>query len=380
VKTIPPLDLSRQYQALQDEINTAVLAVLASCQYIGGPTVAQFEQSFARYIGTPHCISCNSGTDALYLALRAYDIGPGDEVITSPFTFIATAEVISMVGATPVFVDIVPQTFNLDPQQVANAVTPRTKAIMPVHLFGQSADMTQLIAIAQAHSFPVIEDCAQATGAKWNGQKVGSIGEIGCFSFYPSKNLGGYGDGGAITTHRADLAEKMRIVRDHGRRSGYIHEAVGMNSRLDGIQAAILEVKLRYLDGWNTQRQAVAQQYNQLLDGIPGIVLPSVQEGTDSVWNQYTIRVIHDGALDCAESRRDLVRQGLLEHGVQSMVYYPLPLHRQPVYASLNYQIGQLPIADRAALEVLSLPMFPELTLSEQEQVRTSLKDVLLCC
>jgi dTDP-4-amino-4,6-dideoxygalactose transaminase len=380
VKTIPPLDLGRQYQALQDEINTAVLTVLASCQYIGGPTVAQFEQSFATYIGTPYCISCNSGTDALYLALRAYDIGPGDEVITSPFTFIATAEVISMVGATPVFVDIVPQTFNLDPQQVANAVTPQTKAIMPVHLFGQSADMTQLMAIAQAHSLPVIEDCAQATGATWNGKTVGSIGEIGCFSFYPSKNLGGYGDGGAITTHRADLAEKMRIVRDHGRRSGYIHEAVGMNSRLDAIQAAILEVKLRYLEGWNTQRQAVAQQYNQLLDGIPGIVLPSVQDGADNVWNQYTIRVTHDGGLDCVESRRDRVRQGLLEHGVQSMVYYPLPLHRQPVYASLNYQIGQLPIADRAALEVLSLPMFPELTLSEQEQVRTSLKDVLLCC
>jgi dTDP-4-amino-4,6-dideoxygalactose transaminase len=380
VKTIPPLDLSRQYQALQDEINTAVLAVLASCQYIGGPTVAQFEQSFAHYIGTPHCISCNSGTDALYLALRAYDIGPGDEVITSPFTFIATAEVISMVGATPVFVDIVPQTFNLDPQQVANAVTPQTKAIMPVHLFGQSANMTQLMAIAQAHSLPVIEDCAQATGARWNGQTVGSIGEIGCFSFYPSKNLGGYGDGGAITTHCADLAKKMRIVRDHGRRSGYIHETVGMNSRLDAIQAAILEVKLRYLEGWNTQRQTVAQHYNQLLDGIPGIVLPSVQDGADSVWNQYTIRVTHDGVLDCAESRRDRVRQGLLEHGVQSMVYYPLPLHRQPVYTSLNYQIGQLPIADRAALEVLSLPMFPELTLSEQEQVRTSLKDVLLCC
>ncbi len=380
MKTIPPLDLGRQYQALQDEINTAVLAVLASCQYIGGPTVAQFEQSFASYIGTPYCISCNSGTDALYLALRAYDIGPGDEVITSPFTFIAMAEVISMVGATPVFADIVPQTFNLDPQQVAHAITPRTKAIMPVHLFGQSADMTQLMAIAQAHSLPVIEDCAQATGAMWNGQKVGRIGEIGCFSFYPSKNLGGYGDGGAITTHRADLAEKMRILRDHGRRSGYLHEAVGMNSRLDALQATILEVKLRYLDHWNTQRQAIAQQYNQLLDGIPGIVLPSTQEGTDCVWNQYTIQVTHDGTLDCTEPRRDRVRQGLLEHGVQSMVYYPLPLHRQPVYASLNYRIAQLPMADRAALEVLSLPMFPELTLPEQEQVRNSLKDVLIDC
>jgi dTDP-4-amino-4,6-dideoxygalactose transaminase len=380
VKTIPPLDLGRQYQALQDEINTAVLAVLGSGQYISGPIVAKFERSFANYIGTPYCISCNSGTDALYLALRAYDIGPGDEVITSPFTFIATAEVVSMAGATPVFVDIDPQTFNLDPQQVEKAITGRTKAIMPVHLFGHPAQMTQLMAIAQSHNLPIIEDCAQATGATWQGQKVGSIGEIGCFSFYPSKNLGGYGDGGAITTHRADLAEKMRIVRDHGRRSGYVHEVVGMNSRLDAVQAAILEVKLRYLNQWNIQRQQVAQRYAQLLDTIPGISIPLAQSEPDCVWNQYTIRVLHTGTLDCTETRRDRVRQGLLDQGVQSMVYYPVPLHRQPVYTDLNYQIGQLPLTDQAALEVLSLPMFPELTLSEQEQVQNSLKDVLLCC
>jgi dTDP-4-amino-4,6-dideoxygalactose transaminase len=380
LNTIPPLDLGRQYQALQTEINTAVLSVLASSQYIGGPVVAQFEQNFAKYIETPFCISCNSGTDALYLALRAFDIGPGDEVITSPFSFIATAEVISMVGATPVFVDIVPQTFNLDPHQVKQAITPRTRAIIPVHLFGHPAQMDRLMAIAQAHNLPVIEDCAQATGASWKhsegkNQKVGSIGEIGCFSFYPSKNLGGCGDGGAITTRSAELAEKMRIVRDHGRRSGYIHEAVGMNSRLDSIQAAILDVKLPYLEQWNRQRQVVAEQYAQLLENIPGITLP--QTLVESVWNQYTIRVQHDGSLGDASVRRDRVRTELLEQGVQSMVYYPLPLHRQPVYANLGYQLGQLPEADRAALEVLSLPMFPELTEIEQERVRDGLKDAL---
>jgi dTDP-4-amino-4,6-dideoxygalactose transaminase len=378
---IPPLDLGRQYQALQTEINTAVLSVLASSQYIGGPVVAQFEQNFASYIETPFCISCNSGTDALYLALRAFDIGPGDEVITSPFSFIATAEVISMVGATPVFVDIVPQTFNLDTHQVEQAITSRTRAIIPVHLFGHPAQMDQLMAIAQAHNLPIIEDCAQATGASWkNGegkiQKVGSIGDIGCFSFYPSKNLGGCGDGGAITTRSAELGEKMRIVRDHGRKGGYIHEAVGMNSRLDSIQAAILDVKLRYLEQWNRQRQAVAQRYAQLLENIPGITLPPTL--TESVWNQYTIRVQHDGDLGDLGVRRDCVRTELLGQGIQAMVYYPLPLHRQPVYATLGYQLGQLPEADKAALEVLSLPMFPELTELEQERVRDGLKEALI--
>jgi dTDP-4-amino-4,6-dideoxygalactose transaminase len=398
VNTIPPLDLGRQYQAIQDEINAAVLAVLASNQYIGGPIVAQFEQAFGDYHQTPYCISCNSGTDALYLALRAFDIGPGDEVITSPFTFIATAEVISMTGATPVFVDIVPETFNLDAQRLEAAVTPRTKAIIPVHLFGQSADMARVMAVAQAHALPVIEDCAQATGAVWQNsanasQKVGSIGDIGCFSFYPSKNLGGYGDGGAITTHDAKLAEKMRIVRDHGRRSGYIHEAIGMNSRLDAIQAAILLVKLHYLDDWNLQRKAVAERYGELLANIPGITIPNALE--DSVWNQYTIRVAHEGGLDYLEQcrtlglatdlgmsapRRDRIRTALAQRGIESMVYYPLPLHLQPVYAAFGYEVGQLPMAEQAALEVLSLPMFPELTVAEQERVRDGLKDVLLRC
>jgi dTDP-4-amino-4,6-dideoxygalactose transaminase len=293
----------------------------------------------------------------------------------------------------------------LDPKKIEAAITSRTRAIMPVHLFGQSADMMAVMAIARTHELPVIEDCAQATGtlghkATGQSQKVGSIGHIGCFSFYPSKNLGGYGDGGAITTHSADLAEKMRILRDHGRRSGYIHEAIGMNSRLDAIQAAILNVKLRHLDHWNLQRKTVAQHYEQLLDNIPGITIPKAIG--DSVWNQYTIRVNHEGDLHylgrCRDRalyseanlvlranvpeppvpRRDRVRAALAEQGIQSMVYYPLPLHLQPVYAHLGYEVGQLPVADQAALEVLSLPMFPELTPSEQERIRDGLKDVLL--
>jgi dTDP-4-amino-4,6-dideoxygalactose transaminase len=377
---IPPLNLGRQYQSIQAELNAAVLAVLASGQYIGGPAVSQFESTFAQYVGTALCLSCNSGTDALYLALKALDIGPGDEVITSPFTFIATAEAISMVGATPVFTDIVPQTFNLDPQKVAKVITAKTKAILPVHLFGQPADLTALLSLAHTYSLAIVEDCAQATGATWldhqgQVQRVGSAGDIGCFSFYPSKNLGGYGDGGAITTQRADLAEKIRLLRDHGRRSGYFHEVVGINSRLDSIQAAVLSVKLQHLEHWNNQRKAVAQRYDDLLSSVPGIILPS--PSLDSVWNQYTLRIIHEGELDALTSRRDLIRQALLDKGIQSMVYYPVPLHRQPVYAHLNYQLGQLPIADRAALEVLSLPMFPELTVAEQAYIRDSLKDIL---
>ncbi len=381
---IPPLDLGRQYQALEAEINAAVLTVLASSQYIGGPVVAAFEKSFADWIGTPHCISCNSGTDALYLALRAFEVGPGDEVITSPFSFIATAEVISMVGATPVFVDIEPHSFNLDPQQIERAVTPRTRAIIPVHLFGRPAQMDKILAVAQAHSLPLIEDCAQSTGATWlvdslqgnSLKRVGSLGAIGCFSFYPSKNLGGCGDGGAVTTHSATLAQTMRTIRDHGRHSGYVHEMVGMNSRLDSIQAAILNVKLPYLNQWNQRRQAVAQRYGELLGEIADIVLPQASE--HSVWNQYTIRVRHDGELGDSETRRDRVQAELQAQGIQSMVYYPLPLHRQPVYAPLNYRLGQLPEVDRAAAEVLSLPMFPELTEAEQERIRDGLKDALI--
>ncbi len=258
VNPIPAFDIKQQYTTIEAEVSAAVLEVLASGRYIGGPLVEGFEQQFAAYHGVTECVACNSGTDALYLALRVLEIGAGDEVITTPFTFIATSEVISAVGAKPVFVDIDATTFNLDLAQIAAAITPKTKAIIPVHLFGQPVDMTALMAIAQSHNLSVIEDCAQSTGASWGDQKVGSIGHIGCFSFYPTKNLGGCGDGGAITTNDPAIATKLRILRDHGSKIRYIHEEIGVNSRLDALQAAILQIKLRYLDIWNEQRRAIA--------------------------------------------------------------------------------------------------------------------------
>lgn len=377
MNTIPLLDLGCQYTQISEEINAAVLSVLASGRYIGGPLVETFEQQFASYTGTSECVACNSGTDALYLALRSLKIGPGDEVITTPFTFIATAEAVSMVGARPVFVDISAQTFNLDLDQVQNAITERTRAIIPVHLFGQPVDMTRLITIAKAHNLAVVEDCAQATGAAWAGQKVGSLGDVGCFSFYPSKNLGGYGDGGAITTNDPMLASQIRLLRDHGRQGGR-YEAIGMNSRLDVLQAAILQVKLRYLDTWNDQRYAVANRYHQLLSHVPGISLPQELTGSQSVWNQYTIRVLQPSQLPRQHGNyRDLIRKRLQELGTSSVVYYALPLHLQPVYQFLGYQPGQLPVVEQAAQEVLSLPIFPELSSEEQDQIIHGLKDSL---
>jgi dTDP-4-amino-4,6-dideoxygalactose transaminase len=376
VNTIPPFDVSEQFKVIGEEVNAAVLKVLASGRYIGGTTVETFEQEFATYIGTSHAIACNSGTDALYLALRALDIQTGDEVITTPFTFVATAEVISAVGATPVFVDIDPETYNLDLQQVAAAITERTRAVIPVHLFGMPVDMTRLMEIATAHQLWVVEDCAQATGAAWQGQTVGSIGQIGCFSFYPTKNLGACGDGGAITTNDGAIAERLRRLRDHGRKGTYYYTELGVNSRLDAVQAAILQIKLRYLETWNQQRQSIAHRYSQLLSRVPGIKIPGKPDAGQSVWNQYTIRIL-DQTPESANPHRDGVRDRLRERGVLSAVYYPLPLHLQPAYAHLGYQPGQLPHSEQAAREVLSLPMFPELTVEQQDQVVYSLKDCL---
>lgn len=378
VNSIPSLDLARQYTIIEAEVSDAVLGVLASGGYIGGSRVLGFEQQFAAYLSVSECVACNSGTDALYLALRALEIGPGDEVITTPFTFFATAEVISAVGATPVFVDIDAQTFNIDVEQVVTAITDKTRAIIPVHLFGHPVDMTALMAIAQSHQLAVIEDCAQSTGGEWMGQKVGSIGHIGCFSFYPTKNLGACGDGGAVTTNDPAIAAKMRMLREHGEKTRYCHHEIGVNSRLDALQAAILQIKLRYLDIWNDQRRAIAARYNQFLKLVPDLVTPQDLPGAQGVWNQYTIRISSDqGSDSTAVSYRDNVHSLLQQQGVGSMIYYPRPLHLQPVYKGLGYELGQLPVAEQACHEVLSLPMFPELSIEQQEQVIYSLKNCL---
>ena len=368
VNSIPAFDLTQQYRLIGEEVGAKTLEVLASGHYINGSTVERFEQQFASYIGVTDCIGCNSGTDALYLALRALGIGVGDEVITTPFTFISTAGMISAVGATPVFVDVDPQTFNLDLGKIEEAITPRTKAIIPVHLFGQPVDMTRLMAIAQSHHLWVIEDAAQAAGADWAGAKVGSLGHIGCFSFYPTKNLGACGDAGAITTNDGAIAARIKMLRNHGQQQRYRSEAVGINSRLDALQAAVLSIKLNYLEGWNAQRRAIAERYDQFLNHLFGITVPPALAG--HVWHQYTIQV--EGG------KRDDLRQKLQDQGIGSMIYYPVPLHLQPVYKYLGYLAGQLPVTERLAQEVLSLPMFPELSQEQQEQILYALKDSLV--
>ncbi len=369
VSSIPAFDNKQQYSTIATEVSEAVLEVLSSGRYIGGPLVEQLEQKLAAYTNVNECVACNSGTDALYLALRAYDIGGGDEVITTPFTFVATCETISAVGAKPVFVDIDASTYNLDLQQVAAAITPNTKAIIPVHLFGQPVNMTALMELASAKNLIVIEDCAQSTGAVWDKQKVGSIGDIGCFSFYPTKNLGGCGDGGAITINDAEIAQKIRVLKDHGQKTKYHYEEIGVNSRLDSIQAAILLIKLRYLDSWNTLRQKIAARYHQSLKHIPSIMVPQQLSGGAGVWNQYTISVL--------DGKRDLLQNRLKEMGVNTSIYYPRPLHLQPVYQSLGYHPGQLPVAEQACNQVLSLPMFPELSEEQQDRVVYSIKEIM---
>ncbi|HAC63577.1 MAG TPA: Cys/Met metabolism pyridoxal-phosphate-dependent enzyme [Cyanothece sp. UBA12306] len=376
MNTIPPVDLVRQHRPISEAIETAVLEVLRSGRYIGGQTVDDFEKQFSQFVGTKYCIGCNSGTDALLLALRALNIGPGDEVITTPFTFIATAETITLTGAKPVFIDIDRNTFNFDLNLLEAAITPRTKAIIPVHLFGQPVNMSRLMQIAHHHDLYVIEDCAQATGAMWDGEKVGNIGHIGCFSFFPTKNLGTCGDGGVVTTNDPAIADVVRTIKEHGSRQRYYHDLVGINSRLDTIHAAILQIKLSYLDEWNQRRREIAQHYHNLLEPILGIQLPQEIPGGYHVWNQYTILI--EDSFNGAENKRDHLKQKLQEHSIISMIYYPIPLHLQKVYQNLGYQIGSFPITEKAAHEVLSLPMFPDLTFEEQQQVAYGLKDCIV--
>jgi dTDP-4-amino-4,6-dideoxygalactose transaminase len=354
---IPILDLKDQYRALKEEIYGALDEVFEGGHFINGPNVKALESEIAQYVGTEYAIGLNSGTDALHLALRALDIGPGDEVITSPFTFVATTEAIGIVGATPVFVDIDPATFNIDPALIEAAITPKTRAILPIHLYGRPAPMHEILAIAKRHNLAVIEDCAQAIGASIDGKRVGSFGDVGCFSFFPSKNLGAFGDGGMATTNRKDLADRMRSLRAHGGRVKYHHEELGVNSRLDEVQAAILRIKLPHLESWIDQRRANADAYSLALTSVA--VVPTQDTDSRHVFHQYTIRV----------NDRDAVQKTLAEKGVQTMVYYPVPLHLQEVHASLGYTEGSFPHSEAAAKEVLSLPMFPELSAEQREQV-----------
>ncbi|MGF1575123.1 MAG: DegT/DnrJ/EryC1/StrS family aminotransferase [Cyanophyceae cyanobacterium] len=373
---VPLFDLTQQYQMLAPELLTQVEAVMASGRYVNGPFVQTFEEQLAVYLtgsnqSTPQVIGCNSGTDALFLALRALGIGAGDEVLTSAFSFFASAEVISQVGAKPVFVDIDPGTFNLDPALLTTHITERTRAIMPVHLYGQAVDMDAVMQVARAHNLAVIEDCAQAVGSCWHGQPVGTFGDLGCFSFYPTKNLGGIGDGGAICTHNPELVKTLRILKDHGQSGAYEHSMIGVNSRLDALQAVILSVKLRHLPEWTWRRRVLATSYQQLLSGIPDLVIPQGIPGGGSVWNQFTIRILGE------PGRRDRVQAHLQTLGVSSRIYYPIPLHLQPVYQNLGYQAGDYPHSETCAHQVLSLPLFPELKRSQQEHVAAALHEAM---
>ncbi len=373
-ETIPLCDLKQQYQFLQTKIEEAVHRVLSSGQYILGPNVRAVEQEIASYLSCEHAIGVGNGTDALHLVLRALGIGPGDEVITTPFTFVATVEAIGLVGATPVFVDINAQTYNIATEKIEAAISPQTKAILPVHLYGQPCNMDAILAIAEKHDLYVVEDCAQAIGASWRNKKVGTLGTAGCFSFFPSKNLGCYGDGGMVTTNDSRLAERIEMLRRHGGRVKYHHSELGMNSRLDEIQAAILRVKLKYLDAWNTRRREIASRYDRLLSEIPGITVPRElstlgmsspardnSEGRllTAVYHQYTILV----------EQRDDIAKALKDSDIQTLSYYPVPLHLQEAYKDLARCSGTLQTTETSAQGCLSLPMFPELSDKQVDRV-----------
>ena len=390
---VPPFSLSQQISDLGQDLEEAVLNVLRSGQYIGGPQIKQFEDSFAASVGCRHAVGCNSGTDALILALRALGIGAGDEVITCSFSFFATAEAISAVGATPVFVDVDPATYLIDLDQIETVITPATKALMPVHLFGRPVDMGRLMAIAETHNLKVVEDCAQATGAQWNGQPVGSFGDVGCFSFFPTKNLGAAGDGGAATSNDDALAQIMRELAVHGMPKRYLHTALGYNSRLDAIQAAVLNVKLPKLKGWIERRTAIAERYRTHLTDLPGLTLPNPEEGHS--WNQFVVRIgscptgqplcnarcspsatsaSHGLPESCC---RDWLKQTLMEREVNTIIYYPIPIHRQPAYADLELEQGSLPVTEQLCSQVLSLPIFPELDQEHQQTVIDTVTQLL---
>ena len=362
--TIPLLDLNAQYQEVGNQVEAAAREVLRSGRYIKGPKVTELEEELARYCTTSHAVSCASGTDAILLALMALGVKAGDEVVTTPYTFFATAGCISRLGARPVFVDIDRRTYNIDPKKIEAALSDKTRAIMPVHLYGQCADMDPILKIAAAHDLPVVEDAAQAIGAAYRGRRAGSLGRAGCFSFFPSKNLGACGDGGFISTNDPELAELMVILTNHGSRPKYYHKHIGINSRLDALQAAILLVKLPYLEGWHRGRRENAAFYDRHLADLD-LTLPLIREDCESVYNQYVFRL----------SRRDGLREYLKEKGISTEIYYPVPLHLQECYRDLGYREGDLPEAEGAARETLALPIYPQLTEAQLGEVVTAIKD-----
>lgn len=362
---VPMVDLKRQFQGIKDEILGVLAEILESSHYILGSKVSEFEEKVADYHYVNNAIGVASGTDALHLSIDALDIGEGDEVITSPFTFFATVEAILYTGAVPVFVDVEPDTLNIDVKQIEAHITKKTKAILPVHLFGHPADMEKILEIAKKYRLKVIEDCAQSFGAELNGRKAGSFGDAGCFSFYPSKNLGGYGDGGMITLNNPKVAEKIRELRNHGSSGAYRHKRVGFNSRLDEIQAGILLVKFKHIDEYNSQRRRNATRYNALLS--EKIICPTEKEGAYHVYQQYTIM----------SRKRNMIQQSLREKGISSVVYYPVPLHLQGALKFLGYQKGDFPVAEKAAREVLSLPMYPELEERTIIKIAKIIKDIV---
>jgi dTDP-4-amino-4,6-dideoxygalactose transaminase len=380
---IPMLDLQAQFATIAPEIRTVVDDVLKSQQFVLGPQGEALEHEIAEVCGTRYAIGVASGTEALELGLHACGVSAGDEVIVPAFTFIATGSAVSALGARPVFADIEPGTFNLDPDQVAARITPHTRAIVAVHLFGLSADMNPILAVAEKHGIPVIEDNAQSIGASYGGRKTGSMGRLGCLSFYPSKNLGAYGDAGMIVTQDEKLAARLRALRNHGQTGRYLSTERGWNSRLDEMQAAILRVKLRHLANWTAARQAHARLYDSLLGDVPGMLLPRVPAGSEHVYYLYTLRILTPagnhgaGSARGNEPRSDVVQECLAERGVASTVYYPVPLHLQPLYASLGGKPGDLRISERASREVLSIPIYPEMTRAQVERVAAAVREAI---
>ncbi len=363
--SVPLLDLRAQYADIKQEIDAAVHRVLDSTRFIGGPEVSGLEQEIARYSQCAHAVGCASGTDALLLALRALGVGPGDEVVTSAYSFFASAGVVVSAGATPVFVDIDPSTYNLDAHRLEAALTPSTKAVIAVHLYGQCCDLTAVRAVCDKKKVWLIEDAAQAIGAEWEGKRAGSVGDLGCFSFFPSKNLGAAGDGGMVVTQDGGLAERVRLLREHGARPKYHHALVGTNSRLDALQAAILRVKLKHLDRWSEKRARNATLYDRLLEGSRA-GRPYRDARARHIYNQYVIRV----------PERETVREQMSARGIGTEIYYPVPLHLQACFAALGHQPGDLPHAEAAARETLALPIYPELTEEQIRYVAATVRDV----